>query len=131
MFQGEQDGGAAGGAADLGVDVLDVTVSRLGGDDQALGDLRRGQPGCGQREHLGFTGGEPGGPGRRAVPGGVAGGRQHAFGRAAVHFSGGGHPAQFRGGRFRAHRRPVGAVLRHCLVAVGGAQDACCRAELV
>jgi hypothetical protein len=61
----------------------------------------------------------------------MAGHGEHALGRVPVRSSGGGHPAQFRGGRFRAHRRPVGAMLRHRLVAVGGAQDACCRAELV
>jgi hypothetical protein len=33
VAQREQDGGAAGGAADLGIDVLNMAVGGLGGDD--------------------------------------------------------------------------------------------------
>ena len=69
MFQGEQDRGAACGTADLGVDVLDMTVSCLGGDDQVLGDLGGGQPGRRQREHLRLAGGKTCRQSRGPAPG--------------------------------------------------------------
>jgi Asp-tRNA(Asn)/Glu-tRNA(Gln) amidotransferase A subunit family amidase len=52
MAQREENGGAAGGTADLGVDVLNVAVGGFGGDDQLPGDLCGGQPGGSQPQHF-------------------------------------------------------------------------------
>ena len=68
MFDGEEGGRAAGGNADLRVDVLDVMVRGFRCDHQPVCDLPGAEPQGQQPEYLDLAGGETGGQWRSGGP---------------------------------------------------------------
>ena len=69
MLDGKKSGRTSGRDTDLGVDVLDVMVRRLGRDDEPVGGLLGGKAEGQQSEHFGLAGGQPRGERR---PGGAS-----------------------------------------------------------
>jgi hypothetical protein len=122
VLEGEERRRSPAGYADLGVDVLHVVLGGAGRDDERVGHLPVGKPPGDQAEHLDLPVRQPGRPGSTRPDPALPGGLDHRGGALRV------EPARPRRrlhlpGRLGGiERRPVGPVLGHRLVDVGGGQ---------
>lgn len=59
MLHGPQSGGGASRCADVVVDMLDVVIGGLRGDEEIVGDLLRRESSCGKAQDIDFAAGKP------------------------------------------------------------------------
>src|ERR1700747_1442800 len=83
VLNGVEAGPGAVVDPELGVDVFDVVVRGLAGDEQLLGDLAVGHPPCEQTKHLNLAFGQTGRP-LLAAPDAVAGRFEDPINRVPV-----------------------------------------------